>query len=82
MDFPEEINLEQMKVYAAPYGGPIAISRDPNQLRKAGPSNKPIIYIFSSSGNLISKINVRSLSSKLQTYLIELNIFSGTRGFF
>lgn len=58
MDFPEEIKLEQMKVYGASFGGPLAIVRDSTQIRKAGSSVKPIIFIFSSAGNLISKINV------------------------
>lgn len=57
MDFPENIKLEQMKVYAAPFAGPIAITKDPKQITKTS-SSKPVIYIFTSSGNLISTINV------------------------
>lgn len=72
MDFPDDIgSLETMKVFAAPFGGPIAITRDPGQLRKAGSSNKPVIFIFSSSGNLISKINV---SNHLFLVSIQYNI--------
>lgn len=59
MNFPDNIDLKQSKVYAAPFGGPIAITKDQKQITKAGPSPKPIIYIFTSSGNLISTINVK-----------------------
>jgi vacuolar protein sorting-associated protein 16 len=49
-----------MRVYAAPFGGPIAISKDTSFLKKTagGITAKPIIYIFASSGKLLSKINV------------------------
>ncbi|KAL7029066.1 hypothetical protein ACKWTF_006087 [Chironomus riparius] len=60
MDFPDDINLEQMKVYASSFGGPFAVMKDPNLLRKTGSTVKPVIFIFSSSGNLISKINWNS----------------------
>lgn len=69
MEFPDEINLDQMKVFAAPFGGPIAITKDPGQVIKAGVSAKPVIFIYSSSGNLISKINVIYLLN----FLINLN---------
>ena len=61
MDFPDDVNLEQMKVYASSFGGPFAVMKDPNMLRKTGSTVKPVIYIFSSSGNLLSKINVCDL---------------------
>lgn len=53
--FPEEINLESMRVYAASYGGPIALTKDINFIKKT--TVKPLIYIFTSSGSLLSKIN-------------------------
>lgn len=60
MDFPEEMNLEEMKVYGASFGGPIAITRNINDLKRTGFTTKPVIYIFSSSGKLLSKINWNS----------------------
>lgn len=70
MEFPEDINLEHMKVYAAPYGGPIAI--ESNLMKKVGTSSsKPNIFIFSSSGNLISKINVKYDSHYLNIIFIK-----------
>ena len=57
MEFPENVNLDHMKIYAAPFGGPIAITKDPKLITKAS-SAKPIIYIFTSSGHLLSTINV------------------------
>lgn len=57
MEFPENVDLESMNVYAASFGGPIAVTKDTKKLTKAS-SAKPIIYIFTSSGNLISTINV------------------------
>jgi hypothetical protein len=77
MDFPESLNLEQMNVYAAPFGGPIAITKDFKQLTKAGASNKPIIHIFTASGRLISTINV-SLISKMSHQINSIQTFSGT----
>lgn len=59
MEFPENVNLEQMKVYGAPFGGPIAITKDTKKVTKAGANVKPVIYIFTSAGALISTINVR-----------------------
>lgn len=57
MEFPERVDLEMMNVYAASFGGPIVVV-DPKQLSKTGPGSKPVIYIFTSSGQLISTINV------------------------
>jgi hypothetical protein len=58
MEFPDEVNLDQMKVYGASFGGPIAITKNLSELKRVGATTKPVIYIFSSSGKLISKINV------------------------
>lgn len=60
MEFSENINLEHMNVYAAPYGGPIAITKDPKQFTKAGVNVKPVIHIFTSSGRKIGTINVNN----------------------
>jgi len=81
MDFPDDINLQQMKIYASSFGGAFALMKDPNLLRKTGSTVKPVIYIFSSSGNLITKINVCnlliiSLPSFISLFMTLL-IFSG-----
>jgi vacuolar protein sorting-associated protein 16 len=58
LDLPDNVNLEHMNVFAAPFGGPIAITKDPKKVAKANSSNKPVIQIFTSSGRLISTIHV------------------------
>lgn len=59
MDWPSDIELYQMTVAAASYGGPMAIVRDSKEFVKVGGSTlKPVVQIFTSSGNLLSAINV------------------------
>lgn len=58
MAWPPETDLEKMNVYAAPHGGPMAIVRDPTQFVKITGSTKPLIQIFTASGQLISTIAV------------------------
>lgn len=62
MEWPGSINLEHMRVYAAPYGGPIAVVKDPKLFVKldGGASTRPIIRIFNCVGKLLSSINVTS----------------------
>ncbi|XP_050088699.1 vacuolar protein sorting-associated protein 16 homolog [Anopheles aquasalis] len=59
MKWPPNIDLEQMKVYAAPYGGPIAVMKDRNSFLKieGGTSTRPVIRIFNCVGKQISSIN-------------------------
>nr|XP_040230562.2 vacuolar protein sorting-associated protein 16 homolog [Anopheles coluzzii] len=59
MEWPGNINLEHMRVYAAPYGGPIAVVKDPKLFVKldGGASTRPIIRIFNCVGKLLSSIN-------------------------
>lgn len=60
MEWPLVDDLAQMLVCAAPYGGPMAIMRDPKQITKlVVGSAKPIIQIFNAAGKYISTINVR-----------------------
>lgn len=60
MEWSPENDLEQMCLVAAPYGGPVAVVRDVKQYVKvAGPTSKPVIRIFTASGQLISSINVK-----------------------
>lgn len=49
-----------MRVYASSFGGPIAMTKEFGLLKKPGVSPKPTILVFSSSGNLLSKINWNS----------------------
>ncbi|XP_057368312.1 vacuolar protein sorting-associated protein 16 homolog isoform X2 [Daphnia carinata] len=51
-----EINLQDLKVTVAPSGGPIAVVRDDTKLTPVQTSGKPIIFIFSPSGELKSTI--------------------------
>lgn len=57
VDWPG-LDLGQMFVAAAPYGGPLAVVRDWKQFVKATTSGKPVIKIFTCSGNLLATINV------------------------
>lgn len=52
------LDLGQMFVAAAPHGGPLAVVRDWKQFVKATTSGKPVIKIFTCSGNLLATINV------------------------
>lgn len=63
MNWSSDTELEQMKVAAAPYGGPIAVVRDSASFIKVGGSSsiKPVIRIYTASGQLISTINVNIL---------------------
>lgn len=54
---------------AAPYGGSIAITRDPKKLVKVQGSNKPIIYLHTSSGKLTAKIQV-NFSPKYNNFYV------------
>uniref|UniRef100_A0A336MYR0 Vacuolar protein sorting-associated protein 16 homolog n=1 Tax=Culicoides sonorensis TaxID=179676 RepID=A0A336MYR0_CULSO len=59
VDWPG-VDLRQMFVAAAPYGGPIAVVRDWKQFVKVATSGKPVLKIFTCSGNLLSTINWNS----------------------
>lgn len=68
-----------MKLHAAPYGGPIAITKNPKQIPKSG-IVKPVISIFTSSGVLISTINVSYFTTRIKNQLFEFVIdYSGTQ---
>lgn len=61
MEWSPDTELIQMNVFAAPYGGPMAVIRDAKEFVKLGGSSvKPIIRIFTASGHAISSINVRT----------------------
>lgn len=44
---------------AAPYGGSIAVTRNPKKLVKVQGANKPMIYLYTSSGKLTAKLQVK-----------------------
>lgn len=50
-----------MKVVCAPYGGPIAVTRDPQQIVPIKGTAKPVIRIFDTAGQELSKIWVNTL---------------------
>lgn len=56
MAWQNEVNLENMSVAAAPYGGPVALIRDRKKFVKVQGIGKPIISLYSSSGKNISSI--------------------------
>lgn len=72
MEWSPDTELFQMNVFAAPYGGPMAIIRDAKEFVKLGGSSvKPIIRIFTASGHPISTINVRS-NRTLQIHFVSI----------
>ncbi|KOX72193.1 Vacuolar protein sorting-associated protein 16 like protein [Melipona quadrifasciata] len=54
LSFQNEVSNNNMLV-AAPYGGSIAVTRNPNKLVKVQGVNKPMIYLYTSSGKLTAK---------------------------
>ncbi|XP_031845297.1 vacuolar protein sorting 16 [Nomia melanderi] len=55
LSFQHEVSNTNLLV-AAPYGGFIAITRNPKKLVKVQGSNKPIIYLYTSAGKLTAKL--------------------------
>ncbi|KAH8278657.1 hypothetical protein KR018_006656 [Drosophila ironensis] len=49
-DWPLDLDLEYMVVAAAPYGGPLATTRDPTKLVPVKGSARPMIRIFDTTG--------------------------------
>lgn len=75
MQWPLDTELYQMQVIAAPYGGPMAIVRDPREFIKVGGSTvKPIICIFTASGQLLASINVRNIAFLINMLLNQINV--------
>ena len=66
MDWPLDINLENMVACGAPFGGPIALTRDPKQLIQVKGSTKPVIRVCNSVGTLVSAFQVNTLISALK----------------
>lgn len=58
MEWSPDTDLENMIVSSAAYGGPLAIVRDPHKYTRVSGISKPVIRIFTASGQIISKINV------------------------
>ena len=58
MDWGGGINLGDFMVASAPYGGPLALTRDETKFTKTQQTGKPLIFIFSSSGKKISSFKV------------------------
>ena len=71
-DWPLDLDLEYMKVVCAPYGGPIAATRDPNQIVPIKGTSKPVIRIFDTVGQELGKIWVRGDPS-LFIYLFHIS---------
>uniref|UniRef100_A0A0K8U911 Vacuolar protein sorting-associated protein 16 homolog n=1 Tax=Bactrocera latifrons TaxID=174628 RepID=A0A0K8U911_BACLA len=55
-DWPLDVDLEYMEVVGAPFGGPLAMIRDPKQIVPIKGSVKPMIRIFNTAGVELGKI--------------------------
>lgn len=60
ISFQHEISSNNLLV-AAPYGGSIAVTRNPKKFVKVQGASKPLILLYTSSGKLTAKLQVRSL---------------------
>jgi hypothetical protein len=60
ISFQHEISSNNL-IVAAPYGGSIAITRNPKKLVKVQGPNKPLILLYTSSGKLTAKLQVSFL---------------------
>ncbi len=62
-----QLNLEDYKLYAAFYGGPIALLRDNKRIVRVtsgpGASQKPFIYLFTPAGREIGSIKVQDINA-------------------
>lgn len=58
MAWNQEINILNLVVASAPYGGPIAVRRDERKLVKVQGSGQPTIRIFSGSGKQLTTFKV------------------------
>ncbi|XP_043252548.1 vacuolar protein sorting-associated protein 16 homolog isoform X1 [Colletes gigas] len=54
LSFQEEVSDNNL-LAAAPYGGSIAITRNPKKFVKVQGANKTMIYLYTSAGNLMAK---------------------------
>lgn len=60
MSWVPGIDVDNMLICPAQYGGPIAVVRDRKKLVKVQVTAKPVITIFSSSGEKMGAILVRN----------------------
>ncbi|CAG0912361.1 unnamed protein product [Notodromas monacha] len=63
MQWDGQLNLEDYKLYAAPFGGPVALIRDSRRIVRVssiGASAKPFIFLFTPSGREIGVIKWNS----------------------
>lgn len=58
LSFQHEISNNNLLI-AAPYGGSIAVTRNPKKLVKVQGATKPVILLYTSSGKLTAKLQVR-----------------------
>uniref|UniRef100_A0A023F2B4 Vacuolar protein sorting-associated protein 16 homolog n=1 Tax=Triatoma infestans TaxID=30076 RepID=A0A023F2B4_TRIIF len=56
MGWPNDINLDSLSLTSSNFGGPLAVMRDRNKVVKVQGGGKPVISMYSSSGNFISSI--------------------------
>nr|CAG4640641.1 EOG090X01BU [Eulimnadia texana] len=56
MGWSDQVNLQDLIVAVAPYGGCIAVVRNERKFTRVQVSGKPSVFIFSAAGELISSI--------------------------
>jgi vacuolar protein sorting-associated protein 16 len=57
------VDIDDYMVVAAPFGGPVALARDPNKVtafRLAGPGASDSITIYSAAGRLLGRADTDS----------------------
>lgn len=59
MSWHQEINMDNIVLAGAPYGGPVAIKRDDSKIVKVQGSNQNLINIYSGSGKHMASIKCR-----------------------
>lgn len=75
-DWPLDLDLEYMWVEVAPYGGPLAVTRDPTKLVPVKGNARPMIRIFDTTGRemghiLVSLSKVRNIISNIEITVVE-----------
>lgn len=75
LSFQHEVSNNNLLV-AAPYGGSIAVTRNPKKLVKVQGVNKPMIHLFTSSGNPTAKLQVKRFAVSSYAYAIRMGVFA------
>lgn len=63
MKWHQDVNMDNVIASGASYGGPIAVIRDSKKFVKVQGAGKPVITIYSGSGQKISSLVVSFVSN-------------------